>query len=528
MKNKIVLIMPGVIGHYLKEKLPNCIANARWFQNFFAGDFRFGISIPLSLLAIAPYLIQDGFEVKIIDGRVEDASKKIYQEVDENTLYVGITALTGSMIKYALYDAAVIRKINSNIPIVWGGVHVTLSPEQSLATSDLVDIVVRGEGEETSVELAKALQSHGDLSTIRGISWKKGREIIHNVDRPFMDFNKQLPLNYDLINLDWYDTKSALLYQSERGCPHRCSFCDVVIVHRKKFRAKTAEQVIRDFRDLYDKFKPDKIHLVDDCFFSDIKRANAIIDALIEDKTRDIKWHASCRAQYSRKLDVEFWEKAKRSGLIEVYVGAESGSQKILDYIKKDCTVDDVKLAAKQITSAGMLFWTNFMTGFPGETKEDVGKTIELIDFLNVTYEDGVRIGRIFLYAPCPGTPLYYEVIKEGYQPPNTLQAWGNFRIGDVSHTLWHPDIYYMASVAISSQAELVVTSKDLMIWSRVKRGVRKYRFSKFVSLLLIRLPELIRTMLLKRVYNKWVQRKFKYTWDLKLLRQLNLIFYDW
>jgi radical SAM superfamily enzyme YgiQ (UPF0313 family) len=507
MKNKIILIYPGPLGLYLKNDLPSFILDNPVSKRFLSYILNRKVTLPLSILCLHSYLKKEGFTVVLIDGRVEDSLTRLKEELNNDVLYVGISALTGNMIHYGLFCAEYVRHYDPGIPIVWGGVHVTIATQESMSTSELIDIAVRGEGEITAVELAKALQNSFDLSEVLGISYKKDGNIHHNPDRPFMDFDTQLEIDYDVLPLGRYDTKDTLLYQSERGCPHRCAFCDVVIVHRGKFRQKKAETVLRDFEKIHAKLSPRRIQLVDDCFFTDLKRAKVIIDGLI-DRDLGIQWHASCRAQYFRKTDVEFWQHAKKSKLDDLYVGGESGSQKILDYIKKDCTVEDILNAAKQANEAGIELWTNFMCGFPEERAEDVEKTIGLIDFLNSTYK--MRIGAIFLYAPCPGTPMHRKVVEAGYVPPKTFAEWGRFIIGDRSHTSWHPLINYISAVTLCSK------------WGR------KFDFKKsFGRLRRFNIPGILMDVLGQFAYIRWKNRKFSYSYDLKLLRALNRFFYQ-
>ncbi|MBU0672102.1 MAG: B12-binding domain-containing radical SAM protein, partial [Candidatus Margulisbacteria bacterium] len=337
-RNKIILIMPGRVGLYLRDKLPPLFYYLT--KNLFTWLISKRVTIPLAILSLVSYLKQGGFNVVVIDGRVEDALKRLEHELNDDVLYVGISILTGQHITYGLYCAEKVRKYNKAIPIVWGGVHATLTAEQTLSTCSLADIVVRGEGEITIVELSKALHDGTDLSKVIGISYKKNDQILHNEDRPFMDFNSQLDIDYSSLDPKYYQFDN-FTYQSERGCPHRCEFCDVLVMHRRSFRKKSGERVLQELKSINDLFHPSRIAFVDDCFFADFKRANVIIDGLIKAKM-GFKWHASCRAQYFKKTDAEFWKKAKSSGLSEVYVGVESGSQKILDYIKKDCTVEDI------------------------------------------------------------------------------------------------------------------------------------------------------------------------------------------
>lgn len=509
-KNKIILIYPGPIGLYLKERLPSLLLDRKIVQRLFNSALKRRVVLPLSTLGLVPYLKKEGFEVIHIDGRVENSLEILARELDERVLFVGVSALTGNMIRYGLLCSKYVRNRKPTIPIVWGGVHVTLATEQSLMTSKLVDIVVRGEGEETVVELAKTLRDGKNLTSVLGVSYKRDGIIYHNDDRPFVDFDKILDIDYDVLSLENYDTKDNLLYQSERGCPHRCAFCDVVIVHRKKTRKKSAKRVLDDFEKLAKKFKPNKIHLVDDCFFADLKWAGEIIEGIIRRKI-NVNWHASCRAQYFRRTNVDFWKRAKEAGLIEVYVGVESGSQKMLDSMKKDCTLEDIYNAVEQTTKADILFITNFLSGLPGEAKEDVIKTIEMIDFLRETYGNKILIGTIILYAPCPGTPLHYDTIKEGFSPPSALAEWGEFIIGDRTHTSWHPLVDYFSAVTLCAK------------WGH-KFDLKK----SFKRLRRFNIPGIMLDVLGHGAYRRWKNRKFKYSYDLKMIRGLHRFFYEW
>ena len=499
--------MPGEMGLYLKDKLPNFLY--KMTEKFFSRMLQKKVTIPVSVIALAPYLQEAGFDLTIIDGRVEDPLKRLDQELDDNVIYVGISALTGSSIYFGLECARHIRKKRPDIPLVWGGVHVTLNPDNTLETSDFVDIVARGEGEFTAVDLAQCLSEGGDIANVAGISYKKDGKVVHNEDRPFMDFEGQLEMDYSIVDLNKYDL-DRFLYQSERGCPHRCTFCDVVIVHRRRFRKKIAETVVQDMLNIQRKYNPKMIQYVDDCFFADFKRANKIIDGLIEMED-EVEWHASCRAQYYRKTTVDIWKRAKEAGLVEVYVGSESGSQRVLDYILKDCTVDDIRLGAQQSQEAGIMFLTNFMLGFPIEEQEDVEASMDLIDEIQETYAPYVNVGRMFLFAPCPGTPLAGQVEEAGFIPPTTFEGWGDFRIGHRSHTEWHPLVDYLWAVSVVSYHG-----------KKFDWNITKQRFKR------MNLPGITLDILGHIAYYRWKHRYFKYPVDLKLADSIYRYFYLW
>lgn len=508
-KNKVILIMPGEIGLYLKDRLPAPIF--KLMRPFFNKILKMPVVIPLALLTLGAYFKRAGFDPVIIDARVEDPIERLVKELDDRVVYVGFSALTGSHVKYSLMIADHVRKVRPNIPLVWGGVHVTLVPEQSLRTSDLVDVVVRGEGEITGVELAQALSEGMPLEGLLGIGYKDKTtgNVVLNEERPFFPFTEQLDIDYSLVDMERYDN-NVFLYQSERGCPHRCSFCDVLVVHKRTFRKKTGEQVLEDLKRIHEKFKPGKVVFVDDCFFADFKRARIVIDGLIK-MNLNMKWHASCRAQYFSKTDVDFWKYAKQSGLDEVYVGTESGSQEILDYINKDCTLEDILNGAEQIDKAGIIFMTNLMCGFPKETIEDVNKSLDFVDKLRNGWPKTMQVGKIFLYAACPGTPLHFQVVAAGFKPPRTLYGWGQFRIGHRSHTEWHPNVDYLWAVSVCS----MYGHKFRLLHSipRLKR---------------LNIPGFTRDLLGHLAYYRWKYRYFKYPFDLKLIQLIDDIFYSW
>lgn len=500
--------MPGEIGLYLKDKLPSFVYKST--KSVVSRLLMKKVTLPLSILTLAPYLRAAGFEPVLIDGRVEDSIRRLDEELSDRVLYVGISCLTGSSIYFGLQCAKHVRATHPDIPIVWGGVHVTLTPEQSLRTSDCVDIVVRGEGELTAAELALSLANGGDLSKVNGISYKRNGEIIHTPDRPFFPFDEQLELDYHgVIDMEKYDL-SRFLYQSERGCPHRCRFCDVLVVHRNSFRKKSAERVLKDIERIHRIFKPEKLVLVDDCFFADFKRAETIISGLRNMNT-GMQWHASCRAQYFRRTNVDFWRRAKESGLSDVYVGVESGSQFILDYIKKDCTVEDIDNGVNQIKEAGLVFMTNLMCGFPKERAEDVNLSMDLADRLRRDYPETVQLGKMFLYAPCPGTPLHREVVEAGFQPPQTLEEWGQFRIGSRAHTEWHPLVNYLWAVSVCSHRGIPFD------WNVSRQRLKR-----------INIPGVVIDMLGHIAWCRWKYRYFKYAVDLKVIDFIDRFFYLW
>lgn len=156
------------------------------------------LGIPMNFLCIATVLEHAGYEAKIIDQRVEPTWRSILlKELKQDPICIVISSKTGTQIRHAL-EASRITKEHSNVPVVWGGAHPSLLPEQTLE-NEYIDIVIQGEGEETSLDLIQALESKRPLSTVKGIWFKENGSIQHTAIRPFMNLNRQLPLSYNLI-----------------------------------------------------------------------------------------------------------------------------------------------------------------------------------------------------------------------------------------------------------------------------------------------------------------------------------------
>ena len=300
--------------------------------------------MPSSLIYLGTYLKEQGYQPIIIDTRVDSNFEKKIKENISESIAVGITTMTGMQILFALHLAKLIRNISKNIPIIWGGVHPTLLPEQTIK-NEFVDIIVRGEGEETFLELIQNLEQKKEINDIKGITFKnKKGDIINNKDRPFLDINKLPMPDWDLIDYNKYRIFDVM---SARGCPHRCTFCYNKKFNNRMWRSKNADLVLNEIVYLVKKYNIKQLNFIDDNFFTNKKRVEDICKGLIERKI-DIKWRASCRIDYLNNYDETFLNFLNKAGLAELFIGAESGSQPILDNIKKDATIEQALNAVKK------------------------------------------------------------------------------------------------------------------------------------------------------------------------------------
>ncbi len=396
-------------------------------------------SMPLSLIAIAAPLLASGFDVEIFDQRVQDKDRFLDRDFEEY-LFVGLSSLTGNPIVYGLDLCSEIRRKAPSVPLVWGGVHPTLTADQTLSTSDLVDIIVRGEGEITVVALARALNTGQPLDSIEGLSFKQGGHIHHNPDRAYIDFDTVIsPLPYHLVSPDLVDFDNDFLYQSARGCPFDCKFCDVIAFHSRETRQKSVEKVVQELIEIDRLYHPSRVEFVDDLFFIDLGRCEGIMRGLVEHGTK-FRWTASCRANIAMKFSEDYLALMKRSGCNDIYVGAESGSPRILEYMSKRITPGQIADTVERLSRHGIQTTMNFMTGFPTETREDVQKTVDLVAGLESRYPRRHYImGGINTYAPYPGSELHDEVTRLGFRDPVTFRDWGTFILNERRTMAWLP-----------------------------------------------------------------------------------------
>jgi radical SAM superfamily enzyme YgiQ (UPF0313 family) len=382
--------------------------------------------VPLSLLYLAASLQEEGFTVRILDMRVED-----YRHFEiGNPVFVGISCISGLQIKYALEFARYVRMHDPSSPIVWGGVHPTLLPEQT-ASNDYVDIVVRGEGELIIKDLANALALNEPLDTVAGITYNLNGLIKNNPDGNIMDLDAQpIALPYDLLQMDRYPSvKSGRFHiQTSRGCPHRCGFCYNIYFNKNKWRAKSAKRVLDEIEYILTKFPHVKIiDPVDDNFFVDKKRVEEICRGILGRKL-GIQWRANCRFDYLSTYDKDFLELLEKAGCVELNFGGESGSERLQQFICKDVTANQMLQSVANLRrwATSIEPYVTWMIGLPGETEDDLNQTFDLMDKMCEVNPKTQHL-EIFVYTPFP-SPLM-NFLPAQYKLPQSLEEWGDIYV---------------------------------------------------------------------------------------------------
>lgn len=398
-------------------------------------------SCPLGLVYIATPLVKKGFTVKIIDQEIHhDWLFELKNAIEPSTICAGISVMTGGSIKSALEFSKELKQIKQT-PIVFGGIHPSFLPEQTLK-NDLVDIVVAGEGEKIFLELVEYIKAKGDLSNVKGIMYKKNGVICKNKEEDPLDLNFSLDPVYDLIDIAYYFNpgrpfaKEGKVYDLnvDRGCPYRCAFCYNIKFNKRRWRAASPEKVIDMIEAVITKYNAKAINFVSDNFFVDKNRVLKICKGLI-DRNFGIKWNSGMRIDSFLSYENELIELVRDSGCTELTFGVESGSDRMLGLINKDIKVVDVLKAHKKAKKFNLKVNYHFMIGFPEETKRDIRQTIKLILFL--TEDKSVTIFGPSIFTPYPGTPLYDKCLELGFIPPDRLESWANYDWSGTSKIPW-------------------------------------------------------------------------------------------
>ena len=375
-------------------------------------------NLPIGLAYLAAVLEKSGHEVTVIDcPALEIDHKKLEAKIatfEPNV--VGITSLT-PMTQSTFLAVHVAKETCPNAIVILGGPHATFMDEQILSENSEVDVVVRGEGEQTLLELMRHVFSFGDLHGIAGITFRKNGQIIRTPNRPFIQNLDELPRPaYEHFQLRKYRLfgKVILPIMTSRGCPFQCSYCVSSRMGGIRFRARSPKNVVDELEWLRDTHGADAFSFYDDTFTLDIERACEICEEI---KNRNIGLPWDCQTRVDR-VSKEVLVKMREAKCQLVSFGVESGSQKILDAVKKGTTVEQNERAVRWAKEVGLPVSMSVIIGYPGETTDTLKQTMNFIRKVEPDYV------YLCLATPYPGTELR-ELVKElGW---NMSREWSHY-----------------------------------------------------------------------------------------------------
>ena len=389
-----------------------------------------GHILPLALVHVGSMVLRD--RVVIVDGRVELAPEARVVELGKEALCLGVSVLTGAPILDALRVSRAAKARNPDLPVVWGGWHPSLMPEQCLA-SGAVDACVIGQGEQTFATLLDAFREGRSFDGIPGVVWRRGNEVVRNPPRPFEDVNGFPAADFGLLDMERYFRFRGvrrLDFCSSQGCPFECAFCADPMVYKQRWSGLRPERVVAEIKDLVGRYALTEVFFNDDNFFTDLRRAEAISRGLIESGTR-VRWFGTGRGDLLCRLSDEQLRLFRASGCYKVNVGAESGSPTLLKEIQKGTLVEEVLETAEKLHRAGIGARFSFIAGFPQEPKGSLAETYRTAKAIRKI--DGEFETPIYFYAPYPGTALAERMPALGFEAPRTLEDWERV---DLDHSI--------------------------------------------------------------------------------------------
>lgn len=451
---------------------------------------------PFGLVTLATFLKQNGYrDVQVYDadfneqpGNIDysqlpqkyrhylDSFREngypVWKEVEETIRklapdLVGISIWT-TFAAASFFTAKLVKKVNPECIVVMGGPHATVKADEIIRICPDVDYVIRGEGEHALLELVSALERKTNaISAIAGLSYRNNGHITHNPERTAtVDLNQfPFPDRSLLMHGNHYNSEDLGLIMTTRGCPYSCTYC---ATNTKRVSFRSADHILHEIQVVKERYGTTQFTFKDDSFTVNRRKVEEFCNRLIQEKIR-INWECNTRVNL---VDEALLRLMKKAGCNFIKVGIESGSERVLKEMNKKITHDQVRQAAALFRKAG-IHWTGyFMMGVPGETEEDIRKTI---GFLYEVKPDFACIG---VYEPFPGTLMFENGIQRGLvKPEMTLEDF---------YTIL-PNHYYKKDP--QRQTDLITPGQFMALEAEVKKVVRHYnrRLARIVKMGLAR-----------------------------------------
>ena len=388
------------------------------------------LSAPLCLLSLASPLLADGFEVSIIDAAIApDWESRVLREV-QDALCLGISVLTGPMIRGAIRIAKLVKKQLPSVPVIFGGWHPSLVPGQTL-NEPYVDAVVRGQGELTLLAIAQRLAGKKDFHDVQGVSTKRSGVPQHAPERP-TTWLDDLPLAaFHLTDFDAYERACGvrkLAYATSVGCPYACNYCTDMVFYKRRFNALAPDRVVKEVTDLVERYRIEEVAMLDSNLPVDWRRAVDIAKGFLNSKLR-FRWTFQASTDFLCRMSDDDVRLLGASGVTHMGFGTESTSADVLKLMnKRHQHLNEMYETARKAALGGIHVTFNLIFGYPGETEANRVETLSTMSdiarqFWNVSFSPNI-------FTPYPGIPIWPQLREMGMQEPQSLQEWVDLPLG--------------------------------------------------------------------------------------------------
>jgi len=368
--------------------------------------------LPFALLGLgylAAVLEKNQYQVDVIDCQLLKLSLEDFRS-EISKRQPNIVGVTSSTLTYqsALKLVKIAKEACPNCITVVGGSHVTFWDDKALEECPELDIVVRKEGENTLLEVVQRIEDGKSYQDVIGTTCRKDDKIVRNPDRPYIEDLDSLPFPArQLWPMERFREYEDILYlATSRGCVYWCEFCATVRMHGRKYRMRSPKNVVDELEFLHKTYGISKFTFCDDAFTVDQPRTEALCNEILS-RGLKIEWNCGTRVDM---LTRELLVKMKDAGCISVWFGVESGTQQVLDAMKKGITPELTIKVLGWVRELNMKPIPNVILGFPGETKENAWKTIKFVEKIAPD-----AVGFYNVATPFPGTPMYDMVKEKGW-----------------------------------------------------------------------------------------------------------------
>ena len=405
--------------------------------------------LPLEMLTISAWPLQDGYEIVIVDGSITSPERAHQQvlEACEGALLYATTGILGYMVFDGLACSRKVRARYPNLPMFIGGWFASVRPDLQLTTG-LYDAVVLGQGEITFRELVKAVDAGEKLDSIEGLALLRDGQVVNTPRRGVAGWDKCLNVPWHLLDIEPYKRHQVraqshkdvlrmptpkaigdrmpyfgITYFSSYGCPEPCTFCCSPIVTDRRWKAMPAERMLDDIQELHERWGFDVIRFHDANFGVMEKRSRDFAKGLLDRNLR-IHWNAFIETHSILHYKPDTLDMMVASGLYVAEIGAEAGTDDMMKKIGKPIHGDDNVLGAMELDKRGICANLTYIIGYPGETKESMLATIDQCRRVHVACP--LSRATVWPFRPIPGTAMWDQAIAEGYQPPTRLEDFGS------------------------------------------------------------------------------------------------------
>ncbi len=374
-------------------------------------DTHFSKSPPLGIAYIAANLEKHGFKVRIIDSPTLGLShKEVLTQVKSFKPDIVGVSVTMQSYKSACQHVQEIKKILPECRFVFGGPIVTFESEKIMKDCPNLDYCVRGEGEETMVDLIKTITAKKSLKNVLGLTWRQANRIIHNPDRPQIADLNNLPFPaWHLLPMEKYRGTADLgggqpfaTVIATRGCVYHCRFCAATIMWHGQ-RRRRVSNVLDEVEILVKNYQIRYLHFPDDLLLANRKYALEFCQGMIDRGLNNLSWTCNGRVNL---MDYQFLKKLKEAGCVCLFYGIESGNQRILDSIDKGVSLNQIRMAINLTHQAGLQASGSLLIGYPGETSKTIAQTVDFAIELDLDYAS------FHIVVPYLGTAIYKECKK--------------------------------------------------------------------------------------------------------------------